>query len=113
MRDLTVRDIMDLVTSDVKDAEDRIQTMYSWHFEQQMTLIKFLIGGSGSLLAAVLIAVFKAEIKIEIWLVALSILGGLATAVVGIFKFQELKSIHRQHVATLKLYSDLLKIAPF
>ena len=46
MRDITVREIIDLVASEVPTAESRIEKMFDWYFQRDMTITKWVLGAA-------------------------------------------------------------------
>ncbi len=49
MQDISIRELIDLVTAQVSDSESRIQRVYEWHFEREMTICKWVLGVAVSL----------------------------------------------------------------
>jgi hypothetical protein len=113
MRDLQLRDLLDLVSSDVSDPEDRVFQMYAWHFEHTMTAVKIVLGAAGSLFVAVLIAFFKKDIKVPWWESAVAFVATFLATAYGVYLFLRLRSIHKQYVATLRLLSNVKALSPF
>jgi sterol desaturase/sphingolipid hydroxylase (fatty acid hydroxylase superfamily) len=113
MRDLSITHLIDLVVAEVPDAEERIQKMFEWHFERVMTLSRWILGAAASLVIAVLAAFFKAELQLACWQTGLIVLAALATGTYGVYRLWELRSVHRQFIAALKLFCELKEIRPF
>ena len=113
MFDLSIRDIIDLVTAQVPDAEARIQKVYEWHFERVKTTSQWILGAAASLFIAVLVAFFKAELKLVWWQNALIALFAIGTGTFGIYRLWQLRSIHRQFIAALKIYCEFKEIRSF
>lgn len=113
MKDLTIRELIDLVEGEIPDSELRIEKMFQWHFERSILIIKWVLGASVSLFISVMIAFFKAEIKLPWWQITLVVLFAVGTATYGIYRLWQIRSMHRQFVSTLKIYSELKKITPF
>ena len=67
MKDITLKEIIDLVDSDVPEAELRIEKMFDWHFQRDMTITKWVLGAAASLSVAVLVAFSKAELNLKWW----------------------------------------------
>lgn len=113
MKDISIKDLLDLVTADVPDAENNIQQMFDWHFQRNMMVAKWIMGAVASLLIAALLAYFKAEIKLNWWQAVLAIGILLSASTYGFYRLYQIRSMHRQFVSALKIYNELKKIAPF
>lgn len=113
MKDISIKDLLDLVISEVPDAETRIQQMFDWHFQRNMMIIKWIMGAVASLVIAALVAYFKAEIKLNWWQATIVIFFPLSGSTYGIYRLYHIRSMHRQFVSALKIYNELKKIFPF
>ena len=113
MKDISIKDIIDLVDSDVPDAESRIEKMFDWHFQRDMTITKWVLGASASLTVAVLVAFSKAELNLSLWQIITVSICALSSSTYGIYRIVRIRSLHRQFVSTLKLYSEFNRIRPF
>ncbi len=113
MKELSVRELLDLVSSGVADGENRIHQMYVWYFERSMTAVKFIFGVSGSILAAVGIAFLKAEVKVELWIVALSVICAIGSATYGMYLFWQLRTTSRSYVSSLRLFKEIQRVGQF
>ena len=56
MRDLTIKDLLDLVVADVPDAPGRIQKIFEWHFDRVKTMAQWILGAAASLFVTSLIS---------------------------------------------------------
>ena len=113
MKDLRVKDLVDLVVADVPDASDRIETMFKWHHDRVMRTSQWALGLSASLTVALGVVVFRAELQLAWWQMVLVVAAALGTAAYGLYRQWQLRSIHRQFVSALKLYCELKEMAPF
>lgn len=113
MRDLSIKDLVDLVVADVPDGGDRIQKMYDWHFDRVMRTSQWILGIAASLFLSLAVSLFRAELQLPVWQIALVVVGALGTATYGLYRQWQLRSVHRQFVAALKLYCELKEMAPF
>ena len=59
MKSLELRQLIDLVAGDVDDGEKRIETIFGWQFEREMSVIRWSLGFSASLAVAILVAYFR------------------------------------------------------
>lgn len=113
MKDLAIKELIDLVIAEVPDPETKIQRMYEWHFERDMTITKWILGIAASLSISVLIAFFEAERGLVVWHATLVLLSALGTFTYGIYRLWQMRSLHRQFVSALKLLCELKKVEPF
>ena len=118
MLDLNIRDLIDLMETECKNVEDRIQKMYQWDFNRTKLICQLSIGISASFL--VLIGTSYVQnftstkpVTVDSNLLIVSLFLSICPAIFGIFQFYRLKSIHRQYVAALKLLHKLRAIRPF
>jgi hypothetical protein len=113
MRDIAISDLASLVLADVPEVDSRIQEMFNWYFSRNMAITKWVLGAAASLTISGLIALFKAEIKPNLWqsiiLVALPIL----TSIYGFYRLSKIRRIHTEFVAALRIYNDLRQIRRF
>jgi len=113
MRDLTVKDLLDLVVADVPDASGRVQKIFEWHFDRVKTIAQWVLGAAASLFVSSLIPFFKAELKLTWWQILLLFLSAAGTASYGIYRLWQLRSLHREFVTALKLHCELKEMRPF
>jgi hypothetical protein len=112
MRDLTVRQLLDLTTAEVPDAAAHLKQAFEWHFERSMTAVKLLFGAAGSLLVAFLAAALKEDIDVAWWQLAIMATSICVTTGIGIWRFQITRSVYRQYFAALQLLRELQDLAP-
>lgn len=113
MRDISIKEIIDLVASEVPDSEERIEKMFDWHFQRDMTITKWILSAAASLVVAVLVAFSKSELAVPWWQIGIISLFAFATSTYGFFRIYRIRLLHKQFIATLKLYCEFKKIAPF
>lgn len=113
MKELSIKDLVDLVVADVPEAEARIQRMFEWQFDRSMTICQWVFGFTASLFVAVAVAFFRAELEVPWWQIGAVVLAALGTGTYGLFRLWQLRSVHQQFVAALKLYCELKQIRPF
>ena len=113
MRDLSVKELSDLVVADVPDADARIEKMFGWHFERDMAITRWMLGAAAALAVSALVAFFKAEIKPNWWQTVLLTGIPLVTSSYGVYRLAQIRSIHGQFVSALKIYNELKQIRPF
>lgn len=116
MKDLRVKEIIDLVVSDVPDAEDKIKQMFDWYFDRVKTTSQWILGAAASLLVSVIVAFSEGKLNTHtasLWKPAVAISLSMATGTYGVYRLLQLRSIQQQFVASLKLLSDFRKIRLF
>jgi hypothetical protein len=113
VRDLRIKDLVDLVAADVPDAEDRIEKMFDWHHDRSMKMSQWALGASVSLVVALAVVFFRAELRLACWQIGLVVAAAFGAAGYGLFRQWQLRSIHQQFVGALKLYRQLKEMAPF
>lgn len=113
MLDLKIKDLLDLVVSDVPDAEIKIQKMYEWHFEKVKMISQFSVGAAASLFISALLTFLQTTSQIEWWKILLIFLMALSTGTYGAYQIYQLRAFHRQYGTALKLLSECKKIRPF
>lgn len=113
MKDINIKEIIDLATQDVSDPDAELKKVYDWHHERKIMIIKGTVGIAISLLITLTISYFKSEIKIEQW----SMLYPLGFAVLsmsyGIYELVRIRTVGRKYIAAITLLNRLKKIMPF
>lgn len=112
MRDLTVKQLLDLTTAEVPDAADHLKQAFEWHFERSMTGVKLLFGVAGSLLVALIAAGLKESIEVAWWQLAIIGVSTIVLTGVGIWRFQTTRAVYQQYFAALQLLRELQDLAP-
>jgi hypothetical protein len=113
MQNLKIKEIIDLIVAEVPDAETRIEKIFDWHFERTKVTSQWILGAAATLFISVLVSFFKSELNIPWWIVLLIAIFALATASYGIYLLWQLRLLHLQYIATLKIYNKFKKIRPF
>lgn len=113
MKDISIRDLADLVVSEVPEADSRIEKVFDWHFQRDTMVTKWILGAAASLAVSILIAFFKAEISPNWWQTCFLIALPVGTSSYGFYRLVHMRSIHRQFVSALRIYNDLKRIKPF
>lgn len=101
------------MASDVPDAETKIQKMYEWHFEKVKMISQFSIGAAASLFISTIITFLQTTPQIDLWKISIILIMALSTAIYGAYRLYQLRSLHRQYGAALKLLSEFKRISPF
>ena len=113
MKDITLKELVDLAVASVSEPDSRIEKMFDWHFERELTITKWLLGAAASIFVAMLISYYKQEFNVATWQIILGIIIVLASFSYGIYRLLKLRNIHKQFVSALKLLKELTNIVPF
>jgi hypothetical protein len=122
VKDISIAEITELVIAEVPDLESRLEKMFDWHFNRDMVLIRWILGTAASFAIALLIIFFKVSqpqsaaqvsptFDYTILIYLLFIPFGIGSY--GFVKINQLRSLHRQFVASLKIASELKTIRNF
>lgn len=113
MNELTLRDLMNLASSDVPEAEERLEKMYEWYFDKQMAVAKLYLGAAGSILAAIVVGVLQDKIDTSLWSLGGLIVLAAITASYGLLLFSRLRRIHGAFIDSLVLYRTFAEVSDF
>ena len=113
MQDISIRELIDLVTAQVSDSESRIQRVYEWHFEREMTICKWVLGLAVSLGLSLLVALFRSGSTVSFWQTIGWVVSIIFTVAYGLFRLRRVRAIHKQFIASLRLHAELSKVGPF
>ena len=113
MNDIQVKDIIDIVASDVPDPEKKVEKLFDWRYGREIEMVKFLFGTGISFLIALGVAVVKDGANIS----AGQIEGGVAASAVlfgyGTYKLFTLNRQGKEYLAALRLLADIKRIQQF
>jgi hypothetical protein len=113
MKDINIKEIIDLATQDVTDPEAELQKVYDWYNERKIMIIKGTVSVSISLLITLAISYYKDEIKIHTWLIIIPIIFSILSMTYGFYELLLLRRIGKNYVAAITLLNKLKKIKPF
>ena len=113
MKDITIKDIIDLATQDVSDPDAELKKVYEWYHERKIMIIKGTISISVSLIIALSIAYYKSEIKVDNWELIYPLILSLLFLFFGFFELLRVRKIGKKYVAAITLLNRLKKIKPF
>ncbi|MFC2079775.1 hypothetical protein ACFLSZ_07315 [Candidatus Bipolaricaulota bacterium] len=113
MKDLRLRDLLDLASAHPADPKQEIQQMYKWHFERCVTASKLILGAAASLIAALLIAFFKEEFAVPVWQIGIALVGAIGTLLYGAYRFTKTRRVHAEYIASLLLFEQIQPLVSF
>lgn len=115
MNDLSIKDLVDLVASEVKDADEHVKQIFEWEHSRRIEMVKWQLTAAAALFIPVLVSFFKGEIaaNMPIWLVPIALFSCILLATTGFFHLFRMRKWQRNFVASIKLLADLREIAPF
>lgn len=120
MKIIQIHHLIDLVAGDVREGESRIEQVFKWRFERDLTVVRWLLGLAASLTIAVLVTYFRVGVGEEAVpnsLTEFELVGALlltfASATYGIYRLMLLRRLHEHYIAALKLYGRLSDIRDF
>jgi hypothetical protein len=113
MRDVEVRDLLELTALDVDNPHDKLTQLYLWMYDYSMTGAKALTAFGATLLAALVIAfIQEKDHRLDIYLV-LGFIGAGITIMVGAYRYFTIRRLSREFMDAHYLLSELSQIRPF
>lgn len=113
MRRTDLRELIDLVAADVAEPEKRLEKVYDWESNRSLEVVKWVLGFSGALFVAVVVALFQRYIKADSWQFPVGVATSLLTTTYGLYRLTRLRRMQQQFLTALVLLSEFRKIAPF
>lgn len=113
MRNLKIKDLLDLATAELENPHEQILSIYQWHFEKSMVSIKFILAAGGSILLALLLGLFKDDFSAPNWQIVIAIIASGIIIFYGLFRYWSLRSLHREYISSLYLLTALIPMVPF
>jgi hypothetical protein len=113
MRNLQIKDLIDIVVSDVPEPENRIEKIYEWHFDRVKNYSQWIIGFAATLSIAFIASVFNANVSMPLWAIFTISFLIFGSVTFGIYSLWQLRSLHKQYLASLRLYAELKKFKSF
>jgi hypothetical protein len=114
MRDVEVRDLLELTALDVDNPDEKLTQLYLWMYDYSMTGAKALTAFGASLLIGLVVAVIeeKSTHAIESYVVVGFIGAGL-TIVVGALRYLRVRKLSKQFMDAHYLLAELARVRPF
>lgn len=115
MASLKIRDLFDLVSSEVSNPDKHIEKVFDWVHGRRLELAKWLLAVSLAVSAPVLLAYFKGDLTgtISPWWVIVAVFLAVLLAVSGLVVLLRTGRLHRTYLVTQSLLGRIQQIAPF
>ena len=113
MRDIDVRDLLDLVVSEVDDPHQKLSQLYLWKYDHAMTAAKSITAAGITFLIGLVLAVLQAKSNIADSEVIAGFIGAGVIVIIGIIQYVRLRVIYKQFVAAHYLLSEVARMRPF
>jgi len=114
MKDINIKDIIDLASEEIDNPESELKKVFDWHHERKIMLIKGTISIAVSLLIAIGLAYLKSEINFNSsWELSIILIGAISSIVYGIFQLVKAKRVGKKYLASITLLCQLKRIKPF
>jgi len=113
MRDINVRDLLDLVGSDVDNPQEKLSQLYLWKYDYAMTAAKATTAAGASFLVGLFIALLQAKPHLATTEVVTGFIGAGVLIIIGIFQYIRLRAVSRQFIAAHYLLSEVVRMRPF
>jgi hypothetical protein len=113
MERMPIREIIDMVISDVADPDERLEKMFDWEHERNIEVIKWILGASAAIFVAVLAAFFKGDVKAPAWQLPAGLISSLLSGTYGLYRLRQMRKSYRNYVGALRLLSEFKRIETF
>lgn len=115
MVQLTIRDLIDLVASEVTDPQARLEKVFEWSYARHLELVRWLLTSAVALFAPAVVAFAKGELtdSKSSWWLALTLFSAVGIAVFGLLMLVSGKRRYGDYLAAQALLGEIKKIAPF
>src|SRR6266567_7229507 len=113
MRDIDVRDLLDLVVSDVADPHEKLSQLYLWKYDYAMTAAKATTAAGATFLVGLILALMQVKPHLTSRIIIAGFVGAGVLILVGILQYIRLRIIYKQFVAAHYLLSEVVKMREF
>jgi len=114
MRDVEVRDLLDLTALEVDNPHDKLTQLYLWMYDYSMTGAKALTAFGASLLVGLIVAVIDEKSTHAVGsYVIVGFIGAGLTIAIGAFRYLKVRSLSKQFMDAHYLLAELSRIRPF
>jgi hypothetical protein len=113
MKDINIKEIIDLATQDVADPDAELKKVYNWYNERKIMIIKGTLSIAVSLIITLALAYYKSEIKVDKWMMIFPLFFSLLSITYGVYELSRLSKIGKKYIAAITLLNRLKKLQPF
>jgi hypothetical protein len=117
MKDITIKELIDLAGEDVSNPDENLIKVYEWHYERKMTMIKGSIGVAISLVVSLIIAYFEAdseENNFNHWEVLVPVcISFFLIMSYGFYELYKIRKLGNNFVGAIILLNKFKSIKPF
>jgi Flp pilus assembly protein TadB len=114
MRDVQVRDLLELTALDVDNPDEKLTQLYLWMYDYSMTGAKALTAFGASLLIGLVVAVIEEKSTHAIGsYVVVGFIGAGLTIVVGALRYARIRKLSKQFMDAHYLLAELARVRPF
>jgi hypothetical protein len=112
MRALRVADVLDLAAAQSAESESRLEKVFEWEFERTMTSVRLLFGAAGSVVIALLAALFREDTSLKTWHIVVILGSAAILAALGAALLWRIRTAHREFLAALQLLNTSERLGP-
>jgi len=112
-QDINIRDLFDLIVSEVDDPHEKLSQLYLWKYDYAMSAAKATTAAGASFLVGLILAILEAKPHLGARDVIIGFVGSGLIIIVGIFQYMRLRSIYKQYVAAHYLLSEVARMRKF
>jgi hypothetical protein len=113
MKDINIKQIIDLATQDISNPEAELKKAYEWYHERKIMIIKGTTSIALTLIISLLISYYKSEIKVDNFSLMIAIICSFLSMSYGIYELYQIKKISKKYIASITLLNKFKKIKPF
>jgi hypothetical protein len=113
MKNITIKEIIDLISTKVENQESKIDKLYEWYMQRNMEIIKWILTSSAAIFASFLISFFKNELQVNPILLVITPILCAASSSYAIYRIYKLKNIQKEYIKTLTLHAKLKPLSSF
>ncbi len=115
MTKLTIRQLTDLVGSEVDNPEARLERIFEWEHSRRTELAKWVLTAAAALFVPVALSGLKGDFTKGIpgWWIVAALFGAVLLAVLGMVMLYRANRLQHVYIASMSLLGDIKRIAPF
>jgi hypothetical protein len=113
MQRMPIKDIIDMIASDVSEPDKRIEKMFDWEHGRNIEVVKWILGASAAIFVAILVAFFKGDVKSPDWQLPVGLISSFLSGTYGLYRLRQMRKSYRNYIASLQLLSEFKRIETF